>query len=97
MSADVGPELPFSWAATLLLYSGDIRSHLKEFDDIFPGLGRQITIEREQSPLLGRHNFGFHATHAADQPIEADTIMGCDGDQCLQAGGVLAVFDVCDV
>lgn len=97
MSADIGPAPPYSWAATLLLYSCDISGHLKEFDDIFPGLNGQSTIEGNQIGFLCRQGVGLHAVNAADQPIKANPIMLCNSGQGLQTGGILAVFDVCDV
>lgn len=97
MLADVGQTLPFSWAATLLLYSGDIGRHLKEFDGIFPGLGRQLPIQREEGALLGRERFGPDPADTADQPIETGAVICRDSDECFEAGGVLAVLDVCNV
>ena len=97
MSKDVGQTLPFSWAATLLLYSGDIGRHLKEFDGIFPGQGRQLPIEHEQHSLLGGESLAADAADAANQPVETGAIMVRDRDKGFQAGRILTVFDVCDV
>ena len=49
---DVEPASDLFWAATLLLSSGEIGRHLKEFDCIFPGQGRKLAVKRQKLALL---------------------------------------------
>lgn len=70
----------FGWAATLLLYSGDIGRHLKEFDGVFPGLGRKLPVEVKQFLFLGGERASHRAADTAQDPVQADAVMVGDGD-----------------
>lgn len=85
MADDHETELLFGWAATLLLYTSDIGRHLKEFDSIFPGLGRKGPIQVEQLSFLRGGCVERCAANAAQQPIQADAVMIGNGNESFQA------------
>lgn len=89
--------LSLSWAATLLLHTGDISRHLKEFESVFPGLGGQLPIQRDQCALLHAEGLARHVANPAYQPVQTYIVAPGYGDQGFQAGRVLAVLDVGNV
>lgn len=97
MVEDDPASLALNWAAILLLHSGDIGGHLKEFEGVFPGLGGQVSIKRNQSAFLLAKSCICRACRPVDQPVQADAVTFGNGDQRFQASRVFAVLDIGNV